>query len=69
MRNEREFAIKKADLEGRMINDAEKNRIKADEEARKRAELDAQFALKKAELALKTNVMDTNIPGEVRTLE
>lgn len=69
VRNEREFAIKKADLEGRMINDAEKNRIKADEEARKRAELDAQFALKKAELALKTNVMDTNIPGEVRTLE
>ena len=68
VKSEQEFAIKKAQLEGRMLNDAEKNRIKEQEEARKRAELDAQFALKKAELALKTNI-DTNIPGEVRTLE
>ena len=64
----RDFAIRQAELEGRMVNDAEKNRIKAKEEERKEAELQAQFALKSAELAHKVNI-DTNIPGDVRTLE
>jgi hypothetical protein len=38
------------------------------EEERKREELKAQAAFKEAELAAKVNI-DTNIPGEVRTLE
>lgn len=64
----REFALKQAELQGRLINEAEKNKIKALEEERKRAELEAQAAFKQAELAAKVNI-DTNIPGEVRTLE
>ena len=68
LESQRDFALRQAELEQRLINDKEKNRIKEMEEARKRAELKAQAELKQAELALKTNV-DTNIPGEVRTLE
>lgn len=64
----RDFAIREAELKGRMINDAEKNRIKEQEEQRKQAELEAQYALKRAELQHKVNI-DTNIAGDVRTLE
>lgn len=68
LKAERDFALQEAQLKGRMINDAEKNRIKVLEEERKRAELEAQAAFKEAELAAKVNI-DSNIPGEVRTLE
>lgn len=68
VKDAREFALKQAELKGRMLNDAEKNKIKILEEERKRAELEAQAAFKRAELAAKVNI-DTNIPGEVRTLE
>lgn len=68
VKSAREFALQEAQLKGRLINDAEKNRIKILEEERKRAELEAQAAFKQAELAAKVNI-DTNIPGEVRTLE
>ena len=68
LKSAREFALKQAELQGRLINEAEKNKIKALEEERKRAELEAQAAFKQAELAAKVNI-DTNIPGEVRTLE
>lgn len=64
----RDFAIREAELKGRMLNDAEKNRIKEQEEQRKQAELEAQYALKRAELQHKVNI-DTNIAGDVRTLE
>lgn len=68
VKNTRDFAIREAELKGRLLNEAEKNKIKVMEEERKRAELEAQAAFKQAELAAKVNV-DTNIPGEVRTLE
>ena len=66
--NTRDFAIREAELKGRLLNEAEKNRIKEQEEQRKQAELEAQYALKRAELQHKVNI-DTNIPGDVRTLE
>lgn len=68
VKNTRDFAIREAELKGRLLNESEKNKIKVLEEERKRAELEAQAAFKEAELAAKVNV-DTNIPGEVRTLE
>jgi hypothetical protein len=68
LENQRDFVLRDAELKGRMINDQEKNKLKALEEQRKRAELEAQAAFKEAELATKVNI-DTNIPGEVRTLE
>lgn len=68
VKSTRDFAIREAELKGRMINEAEKNNIKRQEEARKMEELKAQAAFKRAELAAKVNI-DTNIPGEVRTLE
>jgi L-rhamnose mutarotase len=64
----RDFAIREAELKGRMLNEAEKNRIKEQEEQRKQEELEAQYALKRAELQHKVNI-DTNIAGDVRTLE
>lgn len=66
--NTRDFAIREAELKGRLLNEAEKNRIKEKEEQRKQAELEAQYALKRAELQHKVNI-ETNIPGDVRTLE
>lgn len=68
LENQRDFVLREAELKGRMINDQEKNKLKVMEEQRKRAELEAQAAFKRAELAAKVNI-DTNIPGEVRTLE
>lgn len=64
----RDFSIREAELKGRLLNEAEKNRIKEREEQRKQAELEAQYALKRAELQHKVNI-DTNIAGDVRTLE
>lgn len=66
--NTRDFAMREAELKGRLLNEAEKNRIKEKEEQRKQAELAAQYALKRAELQHKVNI-ETNIPGDVRTLE
>lgn len=68
VKSAREFALKQAELQGRLLTEAEKNKIKLLEEERKREELKAQAVLKEAELATKVNI-DTNIPGEVRTLE
>lgn len=68
LEGEQDFALREAELKQRLINDQEKNRIKALEEARKEQELRAQAAFKAAELITKTNI-DTNIPGDVRTLE
>lgn len=68
LKSTRDFAIREAELKGRLLNEAEKNKIKVMEEERKREELKAQAAFKEAELAAKVNI-DTNIPGEVRTLE
>lgn len=68
VKSAREFTLKQAELEGRLLNEEEKNKLKLMEEERKREELKAQAILKSAELANKVNI-DTNIAGEVRTLE
>lgn len=68
VKSTRDFALREAELKGRMVTEADKVRIKEQEEARKMEELKAQAAFKRAELAAKVNI-DTNIPGEVRTLE
>ena len=68
LESEQDFALREAELKGRMINDREKNKLKALEEARKQEELRLQAQLKEAELINKVNI-DTNIPGDVRTLE
>lgn len=64
----KELMLQEARLKEQTITEAQKNELKKLEEERKREELKAQFALKQAELAQKTNI-DTNIPGEVKTLE
>lgn len=68
LESQQDFVLREAELKQRLINDQEKNRLKQLEEERKRKELEAQAALKTAELMSKTDI-DTNIPGEVRTLE
>lgn len=68
LESQQDFVLREAELKQRLINDQEKNRLKQLEEERKRKELEAQAALKTAELMFKTDI-DTNIPGEVRTLE
>lgn len=65
---QQELAIKQADVERKAALDQGQLTLKAQGEKRKETELQAQYALKQQELALKTNI-DTNIPGEVRTLE
>lgn len=68
LESEQDFALREAELQGRMINEREKNKLKELEEARKQEELRLQAELKRAELAAKVNI-DTNIAGDVRTLE